>query len=269
MERSLHLKSIGNARELGGLPAHGTTLRKGLLLRTAGLASAGDDDLKRLTDFYHVAVVIDLRMTVERVQIPDPVLPGATNLFLPILELEDTPGFEPEQMGEYASLMTDRMALLRQGVETGMLGPDLYRGFLLSERGRKGYRRFFQALLELPEGHAALWHCTDGKDRTGVAAMLLLSALGASRQTIMEDYLLTNDYNATTIARASAALDRTPMDPQTKRQMTFGMGAVYEEYLEAAFAALDETYGSVEAYLAEELGVGAAEREVLRGKFLD
>lgn len=268
MERSLNLQSVGNARELGGLPVGEKAIKRGLLLRTASLSNASGEDLQKLADTYAVGLVVDFRMSLEQMQSPDPAIPGARQLSLPVLEPQDTPGYDPKQMKEMANLMADRMAMLRLAAEMGMLDEGLYRTFVLSERGSFAYRSFFQALLELPENHAALWHCTDGKDRTGIAAMLLLSALGASRQTIMEDYLLTNDYNARIIAKASDSLDRYPMDAQTKRQMLFGMGAVYKEYLEAAFAAIDEEYGSVEAYLAHELGVGDAEREILREKFL-
>lgn len=269
MERSIGLKSIGNARELGGLPVGDKTVRHGVLLRTAGLATASEEDLAELQEVYGVAVVADFRMTYEREQNPDPELPGARNLFLPVFEMQDAPGFDPSMLDQLPTIMADRQSMLKFALETDALGPALYQAFVLSERGRMAYRGFFQALLALPEGRAALWHCTDGKDRTGIATMLLLTALGATRQTVVADYLLTNTYNAQAIAQAQAMLDRSPMDDRTKQQMLFGMGSVFEEYIRAAFDAIDDAYGSIDAYLKEALGVGESERADLRKKFLD
>lgn len=268
MKRSIGLLSVGNARELGGLPAGDTTVCHGVLLRTGGLATASKEDLARLQEVYDVARVIDFRMSYEREQNPDPDVPGAQNIFLPVLEIQDAPGFDPSMLYQLPQLMADRQSMLRLAIQMGMLSPTLYQNFVLSERGRMAYRQFFQTLLELPEGKAVLWHCKDGKDRTGIAAMLLLMALGASRQTIMEDYLLTNVYNASAIAEARAMLEHAPMDDHTKRQMLFVMGSVFEEYLQAAWDAIDDAYGSVDAYLIEALGVGEAERVVLKDKFL-
>lgn len=269
MDRSIGLKSIGNARELGGLPAGDKHVRCGFLLRTAGLAAASEEDLARLLEVYSIALVADFRMTYEREHDPDPKLPGVQDRFFPVFEMQDTPGFDPSMMDQLPALMSDRRSMLKVAIETGMLSPALYQSFVLSERGMTAYRGFFQALLELPEGRAALWHCTDGKDRTGVAAMLLLMALGANRQTAMEDYLLTNTYNARAIAQARAMLAQSTMEDSLQRQMLFGMGGVFEEYLQAAFDAIDDAYGSIDAYLTEALGVGESERAALKEKFLD
>lgn len=269
MERSIELKSIGNARELGGLPIGNKHVRCGVLLRTASLAAAREEDLARLQEVYNIALVADFRMTYEREQDPDPKLPGVQNLFFPVFEMQDAPGFDPSMMDQLPAFMSDRQSMLKFAIETGALSPALYQTFVLSERGTTAYRGFFQALLALPEGRAALWHCTDGKDRTGIAAMLLLMALGASRETAMEDYLLTNTYNAQAIAQAKVVLAQSKMEDHLKQQMLFGMGCVFGEYLQAAFDAIDDSYGSTDAYLTEALGVGESERAALKEMFLD
>ena len=60
------------------------------------------------------------------------------------------------------------MALFNVAYESGMLSEKLYTDFLLKDRGRMAFRGFFKALLDLQEDRAILWHCTDGKDRTGM-----------------------------------------------------------------------------------------------------
>ena len=138
----------------------------------------------------------------------------------------------------------------------GMLSDRLYVDFLFSERGKAAYRALFDCLLTLPEGCACLCHCTDGKDRTGVASMLILTALGAPRETVMKDYLLTNEYNAEKLAAVRAGLERAPLTPELRELALFGAGVVFERFMANALDAMDERCGSAEAYLARELGVG-------------
>ena len=269
MKHSIELTSVSNARELGGFLAHGRAIRPGRLLRTSFLSDASPSDLTRLETVYHVAAVVDFRMSVEQAQHPDPVIPGAENLSLPVIEPEDFPGAGTANLGSLLDPHGDRLGALLKAAESRMLNDQLYGGFLLRGRGKAAYGQFFQVLLNLPEDRAILWHCTDGKDRTGIASMLLLSALGASRETILEDYLLTNEYNKQKLDAVQAALDGKPLTPELRELALFGVGAVYERYLLNAIIALADAYGSVDGYLARELGIGKAERAILREKFLE
>lgn len=269
MEYTSILRSVGNARELGGYAAGGKTVKHGLLLRTASLAALSPEDVERLENIYYVAAVVDLRMGPERDAAPDPVIPGAENRFLPVLEAADYPGYDPALMKQFNDPNADRLALLKTSYEMGMLSDRLYVDFLFSERGRGAYRALFDCLLVLPEGRACLWHCTDGKDRTGVASMLVLTALGASRETVMKDYLLTNGYNAQKLAAARSALERTALSPELRELALFGAGAVFERFMANALDAMDERCGSAEGYLTRELGIGEAERGELRRKYLE
>lgn len=269
MEHALKLTSVGNARELGGFAAGGKTVKHGVLLRTASLAALSPEDKSILETTYRVATVVDLRMSVERELSPDPVISGAENVFLPVLEMADYPGYDPELAKRFFAPDADRLAMMKTAVELGMLSDRLYVDFLFSERGKTAYRGLFRALLELPEGRAILWHCADGKDRTGVAAMLILTALGAANQTILEDYLLTNAYNAEKLAVVRAGLERAPMTPELREMILFSSGAVHERFMTNALDAMTERCGSPEGYLARELGVGAAECDALRQKYLE
>jgi protein-tyrosine phosphatase len=218
-----------------------------------------------------VQAIVDFRMGAEHESAPDPQVPGATNCHLKVVEMEDFP--VPEDLNPKAfDLLKDpnanRMELFDLSYDLGMLGPRLYEGFVLGERGKEAFAAFFRLLLELEDGRAILWHCTDGKDRTGCAAMLLLAALGADRETIIEDYLLTNEFNAPLLAATQQRLAGRPMPQDKLDALLFMVGKVSEAYLNRAFDAIEQSYGSVEGYLRDELGVGAEETRLLRDKFL-
>ncbi|MBQ6537700.1 MAG: tyrosine-protein phosphatase [Eubacterium sp.] len=269
MKRSIEFNSVGNARELGGIRIGDKTIKKGALIRTASLAGISSEEKTILEEKYQVAYVVDLRMSLEKNVSPDVALSGAENIFLPVMEGEDYDGFTEDVARELADPNRDRIGMMIKSKEMGMLDENLYSQFLLSDRGKNAYRKLFQLLLEMPEGRSILWHCTDGKDRTGVASMLILAALGADEETILEDYLLTNEYNAKKIAGAKVAIDSLDLDPELKRLAVFGSGAVYEEFMQNAIDALVKNYGSVENYLSDEMGLGEAERQILQEKFLE
>ena len=267
MRQSLNLTSVGNARELGGYAAGGKTVRHGVLLRTGRLSRLSDEDRSRLQDVYRVAVAVDFRRGMEREQSPDPALAGAETLALSVMDEPSTRN--PKLRELYEDYEQNKLKRLMAAQASGMLGDDLYVKFLFSKQGRAGYRTFFDRLLSLPEGRACLWHCTAGKDRTGVAAMLVLTALGADRDTIMEDYLLTNEYNAELLEAVKDGLEDMLPSRELRDLALFGAGAVFERYMENALAAMVERCGSPEGYLRQELGLSDDELGRLRDAFLE
>jgi protein-tyrosine phosphatase len=203
---------------------------------------------------------------------PDPALSGVKNYQISVMEMIDMPGMTDELLQLYLDSRaagTTPIEQIGMALDLNIITEQYYADLLASQRGKAGYRRFFEILLSLHEGKGILWHCTDGKDRTGIAAMLILTALGADRQTILEDYLLTNEYNARQLAMVQAAFAKRELTEHQRRMLAFTTGGVEEVFLHNAIACLEERYGSVEAYMEQELGVGAAEREKLRRMFLE
>lgn len=273
MEQAIALKGVGNARQLGGYRIGNRRVRDGVLLRTAALDRIAPEAVEALQRQYRLQTVVDLRMSVESDRLPDPVIPGAQNLRLPVIEMEDMlatipGGVDPKLTALFEDPNGDRMALFNMAYESGFLNDQIYVGFLLEERGRAAYRAFFQALLGLDEGRAILWHCTDGKDRTGCAAMLTLFALGADRETVYHDYLLTNAFNARMIEAVRQRVAPLGFSEDKLNALLIMTGAVARGYMDNALDALEREFGGVEGYLSEALGVGDEEKACLRRKFL-
>jgi protein-tyrosine phosphatase len=127
---------------------------------------------------------------------------------------------------------------------------DTYRGFVRHSASR--FAEFFALLLASAE--PTVFHCTAGKDRTGFAAALLLHALGATRDEVMRDYLLTNErLKAPTFVWKG-------LEPHVA-QVLWG---VRPEFLQAAFDAVDADWGGLDPFLDRALGVGPAQRVRLR-----
>lgn len=274
MKQEIILPGVRNARELGGYPAAGKTIRKGVFIRSGALKQISEEGIERLQKVYRLQTVVDFRMSMEREKLPDPVTLDCESIPLPVIEVEDYPVEKyskefPELIKMLSDPKTDRMAISQKVIETGLVDDRMYVGFLMGDRGMRAFRAFFQAVLSLEEGRALLWHCSDGKDRAGCAAMLLLFALGASEETVYQDYLLTNEYNEDVLEAARKKVEAIHLPPDKLDLFLILSGCVSRLYLENAQKAMTEHFGSVEGYLSGALGIGETERDLLRSRFLE
>jgi protein-tyrosine phosphatase len=154
---------------------------------------------------------------------------------------------------------------IRRAITCGVLDPhciepwicDRYRLFPTEEL--EEYRRYVCALLA-PGCFPMVVHCASGKDRTGFAIAVVLLALGVPRDTILEDYMLSNLY------RRSLARQLPPGTPAAVLQALSGVRA---SYLRAAFDALDAAWGTEDAFLSRGLGLDRTARASLQGLLLE
>lgn len=266
LQQSIPLTGVRNPRELGGYPtADGKKIRKGVLLRTASLNGISDEDRRILTDVYRLAHIIDYRMPMEMKHAEDPAISGAVyhhlNVIDPaMMEGMDVDGFDFNHI--------DIKELLTYAEQAGMLNENMYILFLSAETGRSAYEEFFRILLDADPDRAVLWHCTSGKDRTGIAAMLLLSALGADEELIIDDYLLTNVYNAQRIKETGRYMKAKGYDDAVIAKAILAFDAVDERYMRNAIAFLKKEYGSVIRFIRDGLHISQDEIDSLKEKYL-
>ncbi len=266
LKHSISLKSIQNARELGGyVAADGRRIKNGVLLRTASLNSISDDDICLLTDTYHLQHIVDFRMEVELPDAEDPTIDGVQYHHLDVIDMAAW-NFEDYAQPEISK--PDVMQIVRLSVQTGMMNENMYIGFLANDKGKKAFSAFFRILLEADSNRSVLWHCTSGKDRTGLAAMLLLSALGVEEDVIIEDYLLTNEYNAKRIAGMKQLLRSKGCDDAYIDKAILVFDAVDERFMQNAIHYLKKEYGSIIGYIRDGLLISQEEIHILKEKYL-
>ncbi len=246
---------VENFRDFGGLAsAFGGRVRTGRLFRSAHLAAANEADIAEL-ERLGVRTVVDLRRATERRNQPS----GWTG-FPGRLIVSDE--------GDRAE--APYVAFLRQGelsdagVEAYLGG--YYRAAPFEPRHMAMFAETFAALDE--DDGALLVHCAAGKDRTGLLAALIQSALGVERRDVMTDFLKTNAVMMTEARRRRVAAQLAPIvggDPS--EAILRGFMGVSAHHLDIAFAALGTRAGGLEPYLAS-LGVGETRLSRLRGKLL-
>lgn len=240
--RSLSLAGATNFRDLGGYLGHGGQMvRWRTLFRSDNLSRLTSQDIATLGEV-GVSKALDLRGVAERSADPY-LLPGIDSHSLAI---------EPTVLTGMKALLESGHRLSAQDAVELML--QTYRDFVHDNAPR--FAELFGHLLGSRE--PLVIHCTAGKDRTGFAAALILLALGVDRSVVMEDYLLTN------------ALYRTPRAPSiyVSSDVQDVLVRVQAEFLVSSLHEIDTAYGGVEPYLAQALGVGRLERELLVLQYL-
>ncbi|KOT88498.1 hypothetical protein ADK86_31820 [Streptomyces sp. NRRL F-5755] len=242
-DRSLHLEGAANFRDAGGYrTADGRWVKMGVLYRADALHKLTDADLAKLrrlgihTDF-------DLRTPGERAKAPDRLPAGARYVVANVIG-EENSGELPPTAEASERLMAES-----------------YRQFIVRPAAAKAYRSLFRTAAE-PGSYALVHHCSSGKDRTGWATAVLLMALGVDRETVMRDYLASNDYLA---ASNTAELAAQPPEIAARLKPVLETRA---PYLNAAFDEIEARFGTFGAYLREGLGLNGQELERLRAALL-
>lgn len=258
------LQGVDNARDLGGMPTEdGKRIKGGRLLRSGDLAHATAEDAQQLMVTHHLARIVDLRTPLEAERAPDPLelLPGVEYVNTPALPNGAIVSVGQGSLAKDAKLMHEFTAHPFDAIKA------LYPEALLGELGIKAYGDFLHDLLEAEEG-ATLWHCTQGKDRTGMAAILVEHALGVSQEHILADYLATNLFIDGWMARMEHMLRTMPFAKGIDADID-AYAYAHAVYFEAAMEAMNSVYGSIDAYLEQELHFGPAEKRQLRAMYLE
>tara|TARA_R110001599_G_scaffold351822_1_gene584748 strand:+ start:76250 stop:77248 length:999 start_codon:yes stop_codon:yes gene_type:complete len=253
-ERRLGMEGAPNFRDFGGYrTTAGQQVKWGYLFRSGQLSSLSAQDVELLASL-ELDMVFDFRRTEEQEsdmsRLPSqprprvvsvPIIPGSNSRFF---EQAGQQSDKPEAMFEFMLEINRDFA-----------GPQA-----------ATYRRMFSEILGVPNARF-LVHCAAGKDRTGFAAAIMLLALGVPRDVVMRDYLLTARF-----FRPERELDRLRIKYALEHMVAeaiMPMLEVHEDYLAGALAYIDQNFGSVEEYLSQALGLGAAELAELRARYLE
>ena len=275
--------SLRNARELGGIVLRdGRRVRRGLLLRTTRLYEATEEDLRRLREDYRLSLILDMRGESEIRRAPDPALSGVKWVQTDIIDfdflreniLARVQGHVtelPEQKdGQNFASVDMIVAGARAGARLGRSDLGLgsaYALYLESARGREKLGVFFHELAACREG-AALWHCHTGKDRTGIAAGLILEVLGADWETIAADYETSNLFYEDEISALEQILREKGVEEELYPPVC-GFAGVHLPMLENAWAYMKREWGGAIGYLKGACGVTEDELEALRKRCIE
>ena len=243
----IKLDSTFNTRDLSFFKTKdGRSIKENRLIRSGHLHYATLNDIETLKK-HNIKIIVDFRSEHEFVSRADVRIDGVTYLNFPAL-----PRKELASKGSNADSNLLDLVSEDKGGKKMLLST--YKNLFLTKEGTEAYKNFFKVVTENKDG-AILWHCSQGKDRAGMAAYLLEYALGLSSEDMLADYLHTNLAMERVIARLTPVVLKESNNNHALLPHLKDVFTAQEDYLNAAIETINETYGSIENYLINVLEV--------------
>lgn len=262
-DQALPLEGSRNFRDLGSYPTmDGKKVKSGRVFRSDALAKLTDKDYETLASL-NIRTVCDFRMQSERDREPTK-WKGTAPEFL-LLDIGGAPGTPKGQ---------DPSAVFLKPLLEGKATPEQMAQMMQANMVDMAYNGGSQigTMLRrlISSGDPLLFHCTAGKDRTGLATAFLLTLLGVKKEIIEADYLLINklmppDQTAPAMAKRLEAMVGAPMSPELVKPLL----GTRIEWLRAAFSGIDQKSRSFDQYRREVLGLSDEDVAVLKLRLLE
>lgn len=244
--RKVKVAGLDNIRDIGGYKTKdGKRVKWGKLYRADSLSKMtenGKKDFEKLK----IGYIFDLRDDNETAKAPDPVFKNVTYLHTEI----PTSGVAPQK-----PRTTEEIRNFYSNPETLNYWKDGYEYMTGSSKARDSLKTILLTALENKKESGMIWHCSGGKDRTGFISVIFLSLLGVDKETIIKDYLLTNEYRKNFDTKELEDMKKIfENDPV----MTEGFLAIQQakpEYVAVFIDKIERLYGTTENYLIKEAGM--------------
>ncbi|MGN1420117.1 MAG: tyrosine-protein phosphatase [Eubacterium sp.] len=253
---NIKLSGAKNVRDFGNIVnKDGKKIKPHCFIRGNALCDLTDRDAKKLVDEYNLATVIDLRTKTEAEEKPDRKIEGVEYIHIPVIS-ESTVGISHEEEIDKKEMLNHIPDLCR-----------LYRDIVTDDYSVSQLKKVFEVIADTNREKAVLWHCTEGKDRCGITSALFLSLMNVDAKTICEDYMMTNNASSKN-AKKYYFLVLLMTKSKEKANGLKGVFRAEEEYLDSAFSAINESYGSVDSFIRDGLGISDDIKQKMQNMYL-
>ncbi|MBP1587544.1 MAG: tyrosine-protein phosphatase [Clostridia bacterium] len=259
----IKIRGTRNLRDLGGLRnSYGETVREHLFIRGSQLSKISGRSAGKISKLVKPATVVDLRTDAEHTERPDKTIPGAAYVHVPLFS-EETAGLSHAKGQSLKTIATGghTKAALLEAI------PDLenvYPVMATSREAIDGLREALDIIISnARSGKATLYHCTAGKDRTGIVSMLLLHMLDVDYDTIVNEYMLSNSGARADIIKYCPLIFIATGSIRCARKLKEVLKA-RKRYLDSFIAAASRDFGSIDGFITDALGISPETIESLK-----
>ena len=247
-------KKFKNFRDLGNLPAaDGKKIKKEKLYRSGHLCKISEKTAKFLHDEKGLKTLIDLRSPSELAEQQDVVDAGVHYIHLPPLNDEQNPSINKHNRKSVLIHIMNKEGGAKKHLS------DIYRLMVTQKESLDAFKQMLKIMAD-ENNSAVLWHCTQGKDRTGIAAAIILLALGVDREDIMRDYMRTNRSKLLINSLIFVGVSVVTFSIRAAHSLNLLLSAK-KFFLQAAFDEIDRVYGGTDAFLRD--GIGLSDDDIL------
>lgn len=239
--KKIEFEKLFNTRDLCSIKNRdGFYIKEKKLIRGPRLDNASSNDLEKLYEEYEIRTIIDFRTSIEKYECKDPLYKDENYIDL-VVQQESYAGVT---MDEQSRLMKEYFDSLDEQMKDENFRIEHMAEFyysLANDYTSKQYGKFIKQLIYNDKG--TYWHCSLGRDRCGIGTALLLECLDVDRDTIIEDYLYTNECMS-------------------------GFDLARKEYIDAYYKGIEDVYGSIDNLL-KYMGIDDNKKQLLKDKYLE
>ena len=240
------INSVSNFRDV----AIGSKMKKNVLFRCAKLSTLIDEDIKKIEDLSPHAI-IDFRDPKEINKAPD--------------------NLSKDLSKKYISLPISASTLSRMVDQKNIDGDNKFTYEKVMEESYKLYinnhkhvwKEFIKILLK-SNSHPIIFHCSAGKDRTGIASFIIQKLCDNPMELIFENYLLSNKLLTINAATAEQTTASKKDDKLITKVMLDTLSKVKKSYLISGINEIENQFESLENYIIQELGFNNADIKDLK-----
>ncbi len=267
---------IMNFRDVSGYRnTYGEVMRPGKIFRGAVLDRLTLEHVAYMEDVLGIRYILDYRDVWEAEPRPDAVFSKAEYLRIGAMKSGPQPDSARESEKRDRQKQEKKNDKIKSLDFASLLRDPETRAMLLSNQehlsacyrympfGNLAYQAMFERLLKGDGG--VYFHCSAGKDRTGLSAMLIMMALGMSEEDMIREYLLSNEY----LKDVNDAICKSAGIPAEERERLVPMLGVVEKNIRLSLTAIREQYNSYEAFLENEYGIDEVARQQLRNMYCE
>lgn len=270
-DRNLHIGSLLNCRDLGGIRnKDGKVIKSNKLYRSDALFKASKDDVLLLKEKYDLKTIIDFRGEDEvSSSTMDPIIDGVNHIYLPLNPGVRNRGTRPHDVHcliKDLDGMIDFFFYLDEKGDVTDSMCKIYHEFITSSLAIKNLRVFLDYIVD--NDGLLIYHCSDGKDRTGVTTMLILSILNVDYNTIIDDYLLTNENVKEKAKQRRKLMEENGVNDETVLNSSDIIAGVKKRWLVSTMNEIEKRYDSIDNFLTNILGFSKERQEEMRRKYL-
>ena len=255
-EKILPFVGVHHFRDIGGYRTKdGRRVKWSTFYRSDKLSDLTEEDIEYFKAL-GIKTILDLRSKGEVLSSPDPYIEGLKYINISgMSELDNNNG------------NFDMISIFNQNYLEHFDGKKfLMNGYRSAVFNNLAYKELIDC-MENEERMPILFHCTAGKDRTGFASALILLILGVPEETVIKDYLLSNEYRKSKNEEIIKSIKMISNNPKHFELLNM-MLEVRREYIEASFKEIRDKYENIDKYLEVEYGLSKTKRRELKKRYL-
>lgn len=263
----IEYKGLRNTRDLSQfITEDGRSIKKGLIYRSGRIDKMSKKRIKSFLEEYNIKTIIDLRTQVEVSESKHFSYPQYVDFYhIPVLNQQFF-GITHE-INKMSKAMMEQRKKLSESYSGEDYMVEMYKSIVFEASSQRHFATIFDILATEQEG-AILFHCTSGKDRTGITSLFLLTLLGVSEENILHDYEISNEFNAKYIKSRIRLMNIFMPTSKRFRQLMSAMLYTKREYLIGLIDAIKLQYGSVLNFMYEKLDITKEKHEKIKQLYL-